>query len=142
MENTFYKMILSESEEGLVIFTKRFISIHETPCMHFCVSEYDYKFPRWNPGETRIQAAKRNKMKIYRIHKIGSRVAFDSEQKAFENLRYRKEKRIRHLERDLDITKRFLSDTEGKSIDSFESDGPYRVMPMTAGIVGQYYRFD
>lgn len=142
MNNIYYKMILSESEEGLIIFTHRFVSIHETPCMHFCVSEWDFKFRHLEQNETPFQTAKRNKLKIIRIHKTGGRIAFDTEEKALDNLRYRKERQIKHLERNLAINKRFLADTDGKKAADFQSDGSYRVMPDTAQIVGQFFRFD
>ena len=36
---TLYKQKLYAEEEGLVVQTDKFVSIHETPCFYFCVED-------------------------------------------------------------------------------------------------------
>lgn len=139
----FYRMSTHAEESGLTIFTEKFISIRETAHIHFCVSDHDYKriFPA--PSESMLDAAKRTgHVKIKRIHKVGSRFASTSEEKAFERLKFLKMRQINHLKRDLALTEKFIELTEGKSIDEFEASGSFREIPDTTDLVNRFYRFD
>jgi len=136
----FYKMSLEATEEGLAIFTRRYVSIRETEQMHFCVSEHDHK--RLSVTKDKSAFAKELGLKIYRVHKRGSRIADATEQQAFEQLKIRKKRQIIHLMRNLAIVERFVADTEGKDLDSFPDDGSLRVLPETSRLVNTHYRFD
>lgn len=133
MSTVFYRMDLSAHEDGLRIWTKRFMSIHETPCFHFCVSDYDFNFL------SSLEEAKSKSVKIHRIHKIGSRIAFKDEQSAFENLRYRKRKQIIHLERELSFARSFLAATENITHSELPENW---VVPNSQAQCLQFYRFD
>lgn len=139
MSALFYKMDLHPEEDGLNIYTHQFTSIHETPCFHFCVRTNELSYVKcWlQEGEALLQCAKRKGNKIFRIDKKNSRIAFDTEQKAFENLQYRKQLQLRHMRRELEFCKEFLSKTEGKKFSDFS--GP---IPETQDLVLEYLRFD
>lgn len=144
MDKVFYQLRMHESEEGIAIVPKRFISVHETEHFNFCVNEYEYIYIKSfaNKNEPLIKAAKRRGNKVFRISKVNSRIAFESEEKAFQNLTYRKRLQVKHLERNLAIVKRFLSEVKGKNIEDFPNHGLYRVFPDTEDIINEYFRFD
>lgn len=140
----FYRFCMSEAEEGIALIPKKFISVHETDYFNFCVNEYEYMHIKSfaNKGEPLIKAAKRRGNKVFRISKGNSRIAFDSEEKAFQNLVYRKKKQIAHLQRNLDVVKRFLSEVKGKKVEDIPDHGLYRVLPDTEDFIHEYFRFD
>ena len=83
MSKIFYKCQLMPCEEGLSIYVKKYISAHETPCFHFCIEDHH---KGWlakpllkNKDENNRQALERMKVKIYRVAKSGSRIAFETE---------------------------------------------------------------
>lgn len=111
-KKVFYKKRLIADDTGLHIDTQRFISIHETRCFYFCIDDYSIhqiKYQVEHKGETALQAAKTMHCKVRRIAKDGSRIAFDTEEKAFAHLRMLKQRQVQHLERDLRNIKHFLS---------------------------------
>src|SRR5699024_1079237 len=124
----------------------RLISIHESRLYHFCVTEgaiVNINVNCSTEGESVLQKAGRLKIRDYRIHKSSRRVAFYTEEEAFEHLRLRKRKQLRHLERDIEFAKAFLRITDGASLDEFQSDPPIgRIVPNTEELVNEHYRFD
>jgi hypothetical protein len=142
METVFFRMTMQACEEGLAIFTKKFVSIKEAPQTHFCVDEYHYKILSAIKTGSLMKNAKERHYKIYRILKQGSRIASPTEEVAFSALRLRKYRQVRHLARDLAIVNKFLEITEGKSVDDFIARGIQRDIPETSEIVNEFYRFD
>jgi hypothetical protein len=144
-EKTFYKMTMDAAEEGIAIFTEKFTPIHEAACFYYCVRERDIKrfvSPLMNDGETKMQLAVRIKIKVFRIAKSGSRIAFETEDKAFKNLIFLKNRQLGHLKRNLAIVREFIDRTNGKSLSDFASDGWQRTIPETLNLVREHYRFD
>lgn len=138
---------MSIEEEGLSVRTWRLYSIHETPCFHFCIAERERGFltPAFRrEGETDLQLAKRKGIRIYRIHKDGSRIAFETEEEAFEHLRFLKGRQLNHMRREIEFVQRFLEATEGKTLPDLERDtyDPHQsVVPDTQELVREYYVF-
>lgn len=110
-EKVFYKMRLWPDINCSTVYTTKFIAIRETDCVHFCLVEDDYSLYRLFKlkDESVWDFAKRRGLKTYRIYKNGSRIAFDSRQKAWAHLRFLKHRHLLHLERDTAAIKRFLS---------------------------------
>lgn len=148
MSKQFYKMRIVPDSKGLCVITEIFISIHETPCFHYCVRAYDkgsFNSVLMNKNETRLQYAKRENIKIYRIHKSGSRIAFETEKQAFEHLQFLKRKQIRHMERDIEFNRAFLKACKGVGdlLPDYSSDiCRHRTVPDTEDLVSRYYFFD
>lgn len=140
----FYQLYMSEAEEGIAVIPRKFISVHETEFFNFCVKECEYQWIKSfaNKDEPLIKATKRRRNKIFRISKGNSRIAFDTEEKAFQNLIYRKKKQIAHLQRNLAIVGKFLSEVKGKKVEDIPDHGLYRVLPDTEEIVREYFNFD
>lgn len=145
MNTIFYKMRMGPEERGLIMTTRRFISIRETEHIHFCIDE-------WNagritalalPGETPLKTAKRIGFKTYRINKSGSRIAFATEQQAFDHLILLKKKQLHHMRRDIELVTAFLGEVNAKTVDDFQPDQlRTRVVPGTDELVSQYFTFD
>lgn len=147
---TYYKMTLEVTEDGLVLYTKRYVSIRETPRIHFCVSDWDAGRYLYNcpTGTTLLAYAKERKLKLYRIHKTDSRIAFPTQEKAFEHLLWMKRLQRKHLERQQKVVAKFLELVEDKKLEDFPKDGFFgsqdysRTLPDTLDFVLSLYRFD
>jgi hypothetical protein len=121
MRKEFYRMSLHATESGLEVFAETYVSIHETECFNFCVRErHLLRVERWRAGdETLMQSAKARHIKVYRIAKACSRIAFATKEKALENLKYRKRRQVMHLARELKFAESFLDATAS---DDFKLD--------------------
>ena len=141
MKNIFYKKRLTPTESGLEVITDKWVSIHETPCFHFCVAEWRAKSltALKRSDETELQYARRLKM-LKRIHKSGSRFAFDTEEKALEHLRFLKRKQLGHMERDVTFIKYFLECDTLKPADRRGFDS--LLVPGSKSLVNQHFVFD
>jgi hypothetical protein len=133
----FYKKILVPDEEGLMVVTRKFVSIHETPCFYFCVPESSLWLIRLLPikDESGLQYARRTKI-LRRISKSGSRIAFDNEEEALNHLIFLKEKHLYHVKRDVAFIEKFLM---GEKLDKY---GEYSVVPNSKELVHKYLSFD
>lgn len=131
----FYKKILAPSPEGLEIFTYEWISIHESPCFHFCVPKYEFGVMSTLKGadESDMAYSKRKKI-LKRISKTNSRFAFDTEQQAIDHLKLLKKRQLAHMLRDTVFIEKFLA-----SSDEEISSG---LIPDTKDLVGEHYSFD
>jgi hypothetical protein len=96
----FYKMYLSYAEDGLMVHTQEWYSVHETPYYHFCVIKWDKHLS--------YEEAKERKL-IKKVAKIGSRFAFSTPAMAMSHLKMLKGRQIMHLERTLMFLKVFLN---------------------------------
>lgn len=147
MDKKFYKMRLSEDEDGLSVITTEYVPIHETHCVFFCVDK------RWlsrfnsvlmKQGESKLQFAKRVGIKVRQIHKSGSRIAFESKEKALNHLLWMKKRQIRHLNRQIAFNKAFVE--KCKSLDDLTADNSYSVdcyiVPDTRELVHEYLLFN
>ena len=99
----FYRAKLVQEVPGMFVRYDEYISIHESSCMHFCVSSFYVDKP------LSLKDAKDRGYKVRRIHKDISRFAFDTKEKALDNLRYRKRRQIMHLKRELAFAEFFLN---------------------------------
>tara|TARA_R110002050_G_scaffold53014_1_gene120536 strand:+ start:82 stop:489 length:408 start_codon:yes stop_codon:yes gene_type:complete len=132
-------------EEGLSIYVKKFISIHETPCFHFCIQEHNKGFvskPLLKEGENNYQSLKRRKIKMHKISKEGSRIAFDSEQKAYENLLFLKRRQLRHLNRDIEFINTLITYGSDKQFKDIPIVGSFRTVPDSHELVHEHYVFN
>jgi len=143
--NIFYKMRHAVDDQGIVILTKELVSIHESECWHWCVEKRCVGYIRSNQkhSESMLQAAKRYGGKIYKVAKVGSRVAFNTEQKAFEHFMMLKRRQIDHMKREIEILEELQKKAEGLDIQSISS-GVYggRVIPNTHEVVNSHYLFE
>lgn len=144
-DKIFYKMRMAVSEGGLVILTEKWFSIHETPCFHYCVSEFGKGKWAWSSAAegTPLQIAKHKNIPVKRVSKESGRFAFDTKGKAFDHLRFLKKKQLAHIERDREFISAFLIATDGKpNIDRLTSDGYSSPIPNTESLVNSHFVFD
>lgn len=145
MSKVFYKMKLVPSELGLSIWTDTFYSVHETPCYHFCINEWQRGFAAAglvNEGETAFQSLKRRGVTLRRIAKQGSRVAFESREQAFKNLVYLKSRQLMHMKRDLEFLNRFLEFSKDNGLADLEEKYTQLIVPETEDLVRGRFTFD
>lgn len=136
MTKIFYKKRLIPDEAGLVVWTNKWVSIHETQCFHYCIPEHYHSIGlRPREGETLLQAAKREKI-LKRVSKVGSRFAFDTEEKAMDHLRLLKRKQASHMAREMKFIEHFLQ------CERFEQDGDQQLVPDSRDLVLEHFRFD
>lgn len=142
----FYSMRLLPSEYGMEIFKTTFYAFHETPCFYFCAEEFNLNMMnccRNFDKETQFQKAKRSRIEIKRVSKTGSRIAFDTEEKAFNHLIFMKEKQITYLKRDLEQLDLSLNLLSGKRFNDLPKDRYGSVIiDGTQEFVSENYRFD
>ena len=118
----YYRATLIYSENGAsFVDMAEWNVIHETRCFVFCIPEHVsfsegsyYNHIRLD-GETDYQLAKRMNLGLKRVHKEGSRFAFDTKEKAFNRLRFIKSYHVRHLRYQLRMVEQFMTDACGKS---------------------------
>ena len=135
-ETVFYKMRLVPAEEGLEIITSEFVSIHETPCFHFCIPKLEKQMIHiWKRSDESALVYSRRKKILQRVSKTSSRFAFDTKDKALEHLKFLKRKQISHMKRDMSFIDKFLSSSD----DDLTSIGP---IPDTKELVREYFVFD
>lgn len=147
---TYFKARLINSDEGMQVQFKELHSIHETNCYAYCVDSWNYPIPsqRKKPGESDLQAAKRIGCKITRIHKEGSRIAFKSKDKAFQQLLLMKRRQISHMRRDIDLLSYFIDRVNEKGLSTLEEDptkyqnGTIHTLPNSTEKLLEYYVFD
>lgn len=115
----FYKMHV-ELDTDIIIRTDKYVSIHETPCFHYCIPEFMSSLMSQESldNETDLKKAKRLNLNVKRISKDSSRFAFDTKEKAFEHLKLLKRKQIEHLQRNLKLMTMFIKKTDNKGLDS------------------------
>ena len=145
MSKIFYKMRLVPSEQGLSIWTDRFYSVHETPCYHFCIAEWQRGFDvpaLIKDGETAYQSLKRRGVKLRKVAKQNSRVAFEDREQAFKNLIYLKGRQLMHMKRDLEFLNAFLSFTKDNTLDDLQDVHSQLIVPKTKDLVLGHYVFD
>jgi hypothetical protein len=132
-------------EEGLSIYVKKFISIHETPCFHYCVDEHEQQRATYlissNKGNP-VSILKEKRLKVYRVAKSGSRIAFDDEQKAYENLLLLKRKQLGHLQRDIEFINTLINYGSNKLFEDIPTIGSFKTVPNTHELVHEHYSFD
>lgn len=144
----FYKMRLTDSEDGLMVITDVFVSIHETPCFYYCIhasAKGFFNSVLMRKGETKLHYANRKNIKVRRIHKHGSRIAFETEDQAFDHLRMLKRKQINHMRRQIELNAAFIDKCEGVSdlTDVYSSDiCKHRVIPFTDDLCKEYFLYD
>ncbi len=137
-ETIFYKKRLVAEEDGLLVVTDKLVSIHETPCFHFCIPEHDRRHIEvYRPREeSELYYARRRKM-LKRVSKKGSRIAFETEEKALEHLKMLKRKQLGHMKRESVFIEKFLSSEE------LEKAGRDRSrVPGSSQLVNEYFNFD
>lgn len=149
MIDTYYKAKIMYAEEGICVQFKEFKVIKETNCYAYCVNHWD--FPIREPlklnGESDYHCAKRRGLKIFRIHKTSSRIAFSAKEAAYKNLVYLKGLQVRHLQRELDLLRVFnkkgasLDIDQLKVITDLKGNEFYRAVPETEDDVLQHYHF-
>ena len=141
----FYKCVLMPCEEGLSIYVKKYISVHETPCFHYCVDEHEHHRVTYlissNKGNP-VSILKESRVKTYRVAKSGSRIAFDDEQKAYENLLLLKRKQLGHLQRDIEFINTLINYGSDKSFKDIPTLGRFKTIPNSQELVQEHYVFD
>lgn len=127
----FYRKKLYPNVYGVEPQTEVWISIHETPCYHFCVTDWEYNWVRDNnkkEEETYLETAKRMYSTIKKVDKRGSRFAFETEKEAMDHLIMLKSRQIDHMSRDLAILKQFVK--LAKNNEPFKNIKKYRIFDL------------
>jgi len=136
----YYKKRMVAAEEGLLIITERWISVHETPETHLCIEESALnRFKSavsFNNNLSKQQVARKH-FRAKRVHKTSSRFAFDSEDKALENLLFLKRLQLKHLERNAKFAECLLANHE-----DLQPYGNYQLVKNSSELVHEYLRFD
>lgn len=139
----FFKMRLHPATNGACISTEKFYSVHETPKMHFCIHEMDKWQLSTHSEESFWDQVKRQKIKVKRIYKTGSRVAFATEEEAWKHLLMLKHKQRAHLRRDLKFLDVFLSVVDLSKTPEFDHSGFTTITtPELERIMSGLYIFD
>lgn len=147
----FYKARLVMTEEGMQVQFQEFNCIHETECYAYCINSWSsVPSPLKHEGETELQAAKRMKIKIFRIHKASSRIAFKTKELAFNQLVFLKRRQINHMKRDIDLFSYFLDRTADSGLSALKQEfypyklqgGDIHTLPESTEKLSQYYVFD
>jgi len=142
----FYKCKLMPCEEGLSIYVQKYVSVHETPCFHFCIEDHHKgwlaKPLKKYKGESNIKALKRMRVKIYRVAKQCSRIAFETEQEAYDQLLFLKRRQINHLKRDIEFLDNFINYGSKRKFKDIPFTGSFRTVPDTQELVREHYVFD
>ncbi len=142
----FYSMKLFPAEYGMEIYKTTFYAFHETPCFYFCCDEFNLNRMNCYPKidkETQSQKAKRSRVDIKRIAKTGSRIAFDTEEKAFNHMIFMKERQVTHLKKQLEGLDLSLNLLSGKRFKDLPKDAyGSTVIEGTQEFVSENYRFD
>lgn len=143
---TFYKMHLNAEEGGLTVNTTAYSVIGETECYYYVVIKFDetmVTFAAKQGSETPVQCARRLK-KLKKIDKRNSRFAFETEEKAYEHLKFLKRKQLVHMRREIAFIESFLK-SEPK-LDELKERRFYgniwREIPGTEDLVKEYFNFD
>lgn len=147
----FYTMKLSVEEDGICIWTIKYISLKETRCMHFCVTESEYKtIKQFKDGRTLLERAKHYRfIKIRRINKKSnlngsSRIASETKEEALKQLLFIKKREISHLQHRFEVLSGFFAQTEDMNLLQLiddKSDGGRTVFPETHDLVHDHYSF-
>lgn len=107
-----YKMrLFSLPDGGFEIFEETYGVIHESEQTLFCLVDWEFdNFHRCDTqeGETALQKAHRLHLRVRRVLKTGSRIAFPTRGEAFAHLKLLKRKQRQHLRRDLALVENFL----------------------------------
>lgn len=145
-QKIFYRMRHAIDESGINVITTELASIHESHCWHWCIDKRRIGCVRTiaeRNEESMLKAAKRDKAKIYKVAKDGSRVAFETPQQAFLHLLFLKRKQIGHMKREIEILEEFASKADGLDIETIKLGGyGERVIPDTHEVVHNHYIFD
>lgn len=133
-----YEFKMYPNEGGLSLTTNEYISIKETPCYYWCISEC------WKGLITTMEDAKKYNKRIIKIHKTNSHKAFTTKEAAFKNFAYRKRKHKFHLESSLKFVSHFLDEVEAcdKDYKKFIEKHPSHHMVNTRDMVGEFFVFD
>ncbi len=153
MSKEYFKITHCYDENGAVLVCDKYVQIHETQCFSFCLYERDYNrlinIKSLNE-ERLIDKVKRiGTFKIKRIHKINSRFAFDTKQKAFDKFLYLKELQIGHMERNTAILKALLAALDGKEfekLNAYDSEDPiasqWKLVSEPSELINEHYCFN
>lgn len=121
----YYRIDSYVREGGIELHCQEYISIHETPCFHFCISGYDIaRFNHYktvSPKESSLALAKRIHLRIRRISKDGSRIAKPTKEQAFENYKLRKRLQIKRCQEklnEINVTLEALGESDLQSINT------------------------
>lgn len=111
-----YKATLYVDPEGLTVFYREFIPVHESKCFYWCITSID-KLRTLNQdykkAKSKLKWLKDKGVEVKRVHKESSRFAFVKKEDALSDLRRRKKKQILHLKRDLAIAEFFVNSDVG-----------------------------
>jgi len=140
-----YRMTLHPSECGLSVWTDTYLSVHETPCYHYVIRDWDKQSTAKlfiKEGESVYQSLKRRGCTMRKVHKESSRFAFDTKEKAFKQLVFIKGRHLEHMVRDIQFLKSFLKFSENNGLSDLESSGGLLTVPDTRDLVFANLTFD
>lgn len=134
-QKVLYQAKESATLEGYKILFFQWNVERETPCYYFC-SDARYK-------------GKIGNLKLKKIHKTCSRFAFDTKQKALDNLIIKKKHQLWHAVRTKAVIGELLKHIDGKKVDDFKAvENQYYNMidaieiPDTEAVVNEWFIFD
>lgn len=141
----FYKFSICTEHEGLGLWLHKYVSFHETPCYHYCVSEYDKSSISpllVRDDESMLQSIKRRGKRFLRVHKTCSRKAFDTKEQAYKNFMFLKERQIAHMQRDLKVLNRLVKFNKEMTFDDLKDEGHMMLLPNTSEFIHDVFTFD
>lgn len=138
---TYYRAYWSPDVDGIRVGFEEWISIHESPCYHYCVRDYHARtIPILLSGQSVLQYAKRRGISVKRIDKAASRFAKPTKGLALNHMLFRQARRLRHLQRDTALIEVLLDQV--KVVDESENELYDFTLPNTRDLVHEYVRFD
>lgn len=120
---TFYRYFLSTSRSEVV--EQVLVSVRETPETHWCINRDQYEFYQQRTDNI-FKTAKAEHVKLYRVFKRGSRVAFGTKTEAWKHFMFLKQKQAQHLRHTLNLIECLHTNPEIRCAAVEESELYYR----------------
>ena len=138
---TYYRAYWSPEVDGIYVGFEEWVSIHESPCYHYCVRDYyTQMIPALLSGQSALQYAKSQKINVKRIDKVTSRFAKPTKGLALNHMLFGQSRRLQHLRRDIAFIEALLDQV--KVVDESENELYDFTLPNTRSLVCEHLRFD
>lgn len=145
--DTYFRADIGAEEVCLVVNIKEFKCVHSSDCYDFVIPATEvFRFESMKhhlPKRGLIKLCKALHIKLRRVDKMRSRIAFKTADEAISNLCYRKQLQLAHLERETKFLKKFLQhvNPDGTTCNLQHDICGDLVVPNSKSIVNKYLRF-
>ena len=138
---TYYRAYWSPEVDGIHVGFEEWVSIHESPCYHYCVRDYYTRMmPALLGGQSALQYAKSRKINVKRIDKVASRFAKPTKGLALNHMLFRQSRRLQHLRRDIAFIEALLDRV--KVVDDSENELDDFIVHGTKSLLNDFLVFD